>query len=227
MNRYNIFNQVHKGLRTALYETAASLQQTDFLNPQDVARTFEKIEEVIDLFHHHAHTEDHIVLPVLLQYEPSVVLAFEDEHVKDHALAQRLKELMFVYNHSVEDETRIQTGRTLNIAFVEMVIYNLGHMAREEDIVNKLLWRYFTDIELKQLTQKIVSQVSPAVMAKNTRWMMRALNNQELINWLREVRDHAPDFVFESLMTTAQNELAADRWQEVREEVTNQVALVY
>jgi hypothetical protein len=226
MNRYNIFNQVHKGLRTALYETAASLQQTDFLNRQDAAATFEKIEEVIELFHHHAHTEDHIVLPTLLQYEPSVVLAFEDEHVKDHALAQRLKELMFVYNHSLEDETRIQTGMILNIAFVEMVVYNLQHMAREEDIVNRLLWRYYTDIELKQLTQKIVSQVSPIIMAKNTRWMMRALNNQELITWLREVRDHAPGFVFESLMTAAENELVSDRWIEVKGEVINQAVAV-
>ena len=35
MKRYNIFNQVHKGLRALLYETIIKLQQTDFTDTED------------------------------------------------------------------------------------------------------------------------------------------------------------------------------------------------
>ena len=35
MNRYNIFYQVHKGLRELLYNTASRLQQTDFTNAEE------------------------------------------------------------------------------------------------------------------------------------------------------------------------------------------------
>lgn len=111
MNRYNIFNQVHKGLRSCLYETALALQQTDFTNPKTAAIVLEEVSEVIALFEKHADTEDRFLLPALSAYEPSVVAAFEDDHHKDHALAQRLQELIFVLVHSVTHETKAETGR--------------------------------------------------------------------------------------------------------------------
>lgn len=225
MNRYNIFNQVHKALRAALYETGQSLLQTDFISKSEAATTFTQIEEVIELFNNHAHTEDHIVLPELKDYEPGVVLAFAEEHEKDGDLARRLTELMFVYRQSTTDRTRIETGNLINISYIRLTVFNLEHMAREEEVVNRLLWRYYSDEQLQQLTQKIIGQVSPAIMAKYSRWLMRSLNNSELIGWLKEVRANAPDFISLNLMNIAKNELTAQRWLEVSEQVGHAVAV--
>ena len=50
MNRYNIFYQVHKGLRAMLYETALLLQHTDFTNFDEAEQAIEQLQTVVELF---------------------------------------------------------------------------------------------------------------------------------------------------------------------------------
>ena len=218
MNRYNIFNQIHKGLRSLLYETALLIQRTDFLNKEESKIALDRVKEVVELFEKHAHTEDTYVLPALTEYEPAVVNVFEEEHVADHKLSQRLKDLVFVYTHSEMDETRVQTGFAISIAFTEFLVFNLNHMAKEEKVLNKLLWRYYSDEQLHQLTIKIVAKQSPEAMTIAGKWMMRGLNNAEIIAWLKEVKNTAPDFVLKGLSTTAEKELTDKRWKFVHEQ---------
>lgn len=219
MNRYNIFNQIHKGLRGLLYETALAIQQTDFNNREEAKAITAQLAEAIELFEKHADTEDLLVFPALQEYEPSVLLVFEAEHDKDHALGQKLKELLFVLTHSISGETKLQTGKNIQKAFVEFMVFNLAHMEKEETVINKLLWRYYTDEQLHEITQKIVAQISPEMMAKYSRYMVRGLNNQEITSWLKEAKTNTPEFVFGSLMTIAERELHSHRWLQVREQV--------
>jgi len=55
-------------------------------------------------------------------------------------------------------------GEDLTKTFVEFVSFNLKHMAREEEVINSLLWRYCTDAELLHITQQIRSNTTPAEM---------------------------------------------------------------
>lgn len=219
MSRYNIFNQIHKGLRSLLYETSLMLQQTDFTAREEAKASIERMSEVVEIFEKHADTEDSMVFPALQEYEPSVVNLFEEEHEKDHALAMRLKELLFVYNHSIMEETKVETGKTINVVFIEFMVFNLEHMAKEEKVINRLLWRYYSDEQLHDITQQILSQLPPEFVAKTSRWMMRGLNNPEIIGWLKQVKATAPRFVFDGLMITAEKELHPHRWMEIREQV--------
>ncbi len=220
MARYNIFNQVHKGLRALLYETMIQLQQTDFTNVEETEDVTERIEIILSLFDSHAHTEDQFVLPAIVQYEPSVVDAFEQEHVKDLQLSQQLSDQLKALSLSVSTEAKIQMGAALCTAMLNFMLFNLSHMKKEEEVLNKLLWRYYSDDELKGVTQSIVAQIAPQKMSLYSKWMMRGLNNTEIINWLKEVKDNAPDFVFESLMEIASAELSEHRWQLVQEDLT-------
>lgn len=225
MNRYNMFNQIHKALRSLLYDTALLLQQTDFMSRDDVKDVLLRIEQVIDVFDKHADTEDSLVLPALAPYEPAVVNVFEEEHDKDHELAQRLKELVFVFLHSEASETRRQTGVAINVAYTEFLIFNLNHMAKEEKVLNRLLWRYYSDEELQQLTQTILSKQSPESMAFAGKWMMRGLSNNEIIAWLKEVQKNAPPFVLQALTATAENELPVTRWKLIQENIMTEKAV--
>ncbi|MEI9911533.1 MAG: hypothetical protein WDO71_18900 [Bacteroidota bacterium] len=72
MQRYNIFLQVHKGLKALLYDTALKVQHTDFWNVEEAEDTIERINEVVSLFEKHAHSEDTYVFSVVEKYEPSV-----------------------------------------------------------------------------------------------------------------------------------------------------------
>ena len=220
MQRYNIFNQVHKGLRVMLYETAKAIQLTDFSNAEESANAIEKLKLVLKLFEKHASTEDNLVFPRLTTHYPAVVDAFEKEHVEDLALTEQLNGLITTFENAGSREDKIKTGITLNRAFVHFLAFNLEHMAKEEDMLNKLFWQHYTDRELVQLTEEIVRNQPPDTLEIMSRWMMRGLNSMEIIYWLKNIKNNAPEFAFQSMIKMAEKEIDENRWQKVKEQLT-------
>jgi hemerythrin-like domain-containing protein len=213
--RYNTFYQVHKALRAMLYETATELQRTDFNNEEETRSVIASINTVVDVFDKHAYNEDHFVFPAVEQYEPSVVDAFEQEHVRDHELSTQLRTLINIYGSLSTDEERIQLGSALRKAFVDFLAFNLVHMAKEEDVINNLLWRYYTDEQIRAIEKQIISNQTPESIAVVWRWMLRGLSNTEIINWLKAVEKNAPPLVFKDLYLIAENELPGHRFRQV------------
>ena len=220
MNRYDIFNNIHKALRAMLYETALCLQQTDFNNEDETDTSLTQLNTVIDLFDKHAHTEDSIVFEAIKNKEPLLVHIFEKEHEEDHSLGERLHGLLTVFAQAISTGDKMAIGATIKQYFIDFIIFNLRHMAKEEDIINKALWKYYSDIELHTITQQIVAGIEPATMAQYSRWMMRGLSNNEITAWLKEIKNNAPDFIFQLHMQMAAQELTAHRWQLVQESIT-------
>jgi len=217
--RYNTFYQVHKALRAMLYETATELQRTDFNNEEEVNSVMINITAVVDVFDKHAHNEDRFVFSAVEQYEPSVVDSFEQEHVRDHELSTQLRTLINIYRSLSSDEEKIQLGSALRKAFVDFLAFNLVHMAKEEDIINNLLWRYYSDEEIRAIERQIIASQTPESTAVVWRWMLRGLSNGEIINWLRTIEKNAPQVVFKNLYLIAENELPGHRFRQVISEL--------
>lgn len=220
MSRYNMFLQVHKGLKALLYETALQVQHTDFWNVDEAEHVIEKINEVVRLFEKHAHSEDTIVFPAIEKYEPSVKDAFEQEHVQDLILGQRLERAIRAYDDAPVIVEKAEAGKQLEAAFLDFMVFNIEHMVKEEKVINPILWRYYTDDELHAITHTIVSQVPPEYMSRYSKWMMRGLNNLEISAWLREVEKNAPEPVFQGLFATAESELPERRFRQILECLT-------
>ncbi|HTH30204.1 MAG TPA: hemerythrin domain-containing protein [Lacibacter sp.] len=220
MKRYNIFNQVHKGLRALLYETIIKLQQTDFTNAEDADEAVQQVKVILDLFDEHAHTEDTFILPAIVEYEPSVVDLFAQEHVKDLQLSNNLNGLLQAFSLTISPDAKREIGAAISNALFEFMLFNLEHMKKEEDVLNKLLWRYYTDDVLHGFTMKIIANVPADKMPLYNKWMMRGLSNTEIIQWLKEVKNNAPEFVFHSYVDLALTELPEHRWQIVQEQLT-------
>jgi len=220
MQRYNVFYQVHKGLREMLYQTASLLQQTDFTNSEEAETTLQQVAEVMDLFDKHAHTEDNFVLPGIAVYERSVTTLFQQEHVEDHVLSNRMRALLGMFTEVQTEEETLQMTSAIRFAFVEFMVFNLKHMAKEEDMLNNLLWRHYTDEQIQGITQNILAHIAPEDMGRFSCWMMRGLSNNEIIKWLKEVKNNAPDFVFAGLLALAEKELPCQRWSNVQEGIT-------
>lgn len=216
MKRYNIFYQVHKGLREMLYSTASLLQQTDFSNPVQAATATAQVNEVINLFDKHAGTEDYMILPAIQQYEPSVTSLFAEEHVQDHALGEKLRSVVKGLLESASLEDRNTWGAVLRPVFIEFMVFNLNHMAKEEDVLNKLLWRYYSDAELHAITEKILGYLPPDTLQQYSAWMIRSMSNNEITEWLQQIKATAPEFMFSGLLATAERELPASRWETIR-----------
>lgn len=217
MQRYNIFFPVHKGLRALLFETAQGLQQTDFTDAAQSEKAVADVTEVVDIFEGHAAKEDHYVFAALTAYEPSVVAVFEQEHVEDHALGESLQNWLTALSYAQTNSARRTIGHELTQAFIDFAAFNLRHMAKEEKIINPLLWRYYSDAELHGITQKILATIAPAENAVVSRWMVKGMSNGEIAGWLQNVRNGAPQPVFASLLSLAEANLPAQRWHSVRE----------
>ena len=213
--RYNTFYQVHKALRAMLYETAIELQRTDFNNEEETTLLLNEITTVLDVFDKHAYHEDHFVFAAMQEFEPSVIDSFEQEHVKDHELATSLETLINIYHSPISDEERMQLGSAMRKAFVEFLSFNLVHMAKEEDIINNLLWRYYSDEQIRSIERKLVAAQTPQSVSIVWKWMLRGLSNQEISNWLTNVEKNAPVAVFNNLVALAEKELPDFRFRQV------------
>lgn len=211
--RHNSFNQIHKGLRAQLYDTALKIQQTDMSQGEAAAPVIEQIEEVLFLFESHAHGEDHYFNEPLEKTNPEVASLFEKEHVEDHRLANVLTSLIASYKQATSPEARTEKGKHLFYAFNEFIAFNLYHMNKEEIELNAALWDRYTDSEIKSIEQTLVQSIPPQKMMKYAKWMIRGINNQEIIHWLEEVRAVAPAPVFEMLIIIAETELPTERYQ--------------
>lgn len=218
--RYNSFYQVHKALRAMLYETAIELQRTDFNNNEEAMAVLSSITTIVNVFDKHAYNEDQYVFAAVTQYEPSIVDSFEQEHVKDHELAVQLRTLINIYPTLETDDEKNQLGSAMRKAFIDFMTFNLVHMAKEEDVINNLLWRYYTDDQIKAIERKIISNQTPESTAIVWKWMLHGLSNLEITNWLRAVEKNAPEVVFNNLFATAEKELPAIRFRQVIEELT-------
>lgn len=218
--RYNIFNQIHKALRALLYDTALTLQQTHFANAEEAEPALAKVRNVLDVFDKHAEHEDHFVLPAIQHFEPSIVDAFEQEHVEDHALAEELRILLNAFDDETNAGKKLELGYNIQKSFVAFMTFNLEHMAKEELVLNDRLWRYYSDAEIIVLNQKIVASIAPEEMAFTSAWMMKGLSNAEITGWLKAVQTNAPEFVFSALFAIAEKELPYTRFRKILEDLT-------
>ena len=89
-------------------------------------------------------------------------------------------------------------------------------MNKEETVLIGLLWRHYTDGELRQLTQKIIQAIAPQTLMAESRWMMRSINDKEVIEWLSGVKQGAQAAVFDAFWQMAEEELSAGRLTNVQ-----------
>ncbi len=218
--RYNLFHQVHQGLRSLLHETALDLQRTDFSRSNETGAVMESLQKVLRLFDRHAHTEDYYIFPLIASYEPSVADAFEQEHVKDHMLADLLQQSMLLYRGAESDREKQEVGRMIQSAYTKFHAFNLEHMAKEEDCLNPLIWRYYSDAELHEVTARIIREMPAEFMQPFNECMMRGLNDLEILHWLKQVEQKAPSVVFQALFATAKQELPASRFKKLLDALT-------
>jgi hypothetical protein len=222
MQRYNTFNMIHKALRALLYDTALSLQQTYFADASEAESALQKVATVIHQFEQHAHHEDAHILPAIHTFEPQLVEEFEKEHEADGALGERLKQLLNIFRATTLAEERIIAGSAIVKAFNDFLIFNLEHMAKEESVLNQALWAHYTDEQIMEINQQIVSSIPEEEKAISSKWMMRGINKMEAISWLKAMKQQAPEPVFLSVYSLVRSELPMHLRIEVQESIMDE-----
>jgi len=225
MQRYNTFNQIHKALRALLYDAALTLQQTDFIIKSECDTAVEKVVAILDIFEDHARHEDNHILPAIFSFEPAIVDVFEQEHDTDMELARALHLTIAELYRAVSVVDKQSLGKQLTNAFIQFMVFNLNHMAKEEEILNEILWRYYTDEENKKI-EAVIRQNSPAAKQPFiVKWMLRGISNSEAVVWLKGLQQQLPAPVFDGILAIAEAELPASRFQQIAARLSLQTAV--
>jgi hemerythrin-like domain-containing protein len=225
--RYSTFTKVHKGLRALLFDTAILIQHTDFTKDNEIRTVTDRLNEIILLFEGHAYAEDNFVFSMVKNINPAVIDALEEEHEEDHRLSQGLQYWINMLQQPLSAEERKAAGIALLIGLNEFIAFNLLHMNKEETLVNELIWETYSDEEIRANEQKLVRNIPPEKMMRYVKWMLRGLAVYEIIEWFKEVKETAPGFVFDALCEKAEEELAAQQWNEVKKGLCLEKSVVY
>lgn len=212
MNRYNLFHKVHKGLRALLYDTGMLLQRTDFTMESEAQEAIGRVQFVVSLFEQFQQAEDAVVLPAMMGYEVSVTNSFEQEHEEVYILGRKLEKLLSDFKTVSLPLEKVAVSNEIVATFEEYTLVQILHMAMEEQVVNRILWRYYTDAELQKLAWKIITDADAPLSTPYSKWILQGLNNNEIVRWLIEAKHTAKAVEFESLLRTAEAELHPRRW---------------
>lgn len=222
--RFNGFNQIHKGLRALLFDTALQLQHTDFSDPAAAEQSFSRVEQTLWLFDGHADTEDHFFFARVKEHAPAFIAAMEDEHVIDHNLGESLRKGMQAYRSATSEQERIQCGYEVMLSFFAFTAFNLTHMNKEETEVNAIIWKHYSDDDIHAMIATALQHIPPHKNEVYSRWMMRGLGNHEISSWLKQVAAVAPEEVYAGLLQLAKEEVPPARWPLIQQELHLQEA---
>lgn len=219
ITRHNLFNLVHKGLRYSLFDTAIKFQHADLGNKESAEGAIGQLEQVLKLFEGHAYLEDNFINEPLSHRDYAIADLFEKEHEEDERLGEMLKELISNWKKATSYEARKSKGLKLFYAFNEFMAFNLNHMNKEEIALNKSLWAHYTDVEIKAMVQHMLMTVGPEKIRPYNPWMVKAANNEEIVQWFNDIHAHAPADVYEAFYQLAENMLPTERMEHIRASV--------
>ena len=222
--RYNVFNMIHKALRALFYDTAVTIQRTDFDQPEANA-AIKKIEMVLQLLEEHSHHEDEFILPLVMTTNVELSNDFKKDHEVDHKLVEDLLKQIEDWRNATTAQQKIEAGSGIFMSFNEFIAFNLYHMNKEETLLLFALWKQYTDEELLNTSQQIVAKIQPQTLAFESEWMIRSNSNQEIINWLMGVKLSGVERVYDQLLLSAKNILPAERFNLIYKSLGSEMAL--
>ncbi|WP_295119012.1 hemerythrin domain-containing protein [uncultured Chitinophaga sp.] len=211
--RYNIFNQLHKGMRAMLYHLALLIQQTDFARDDQAVNTLLELEQLLRCLDLHNGLEDRFIIPALQPCNASLAEEFKREHITANAQRHDLLEQIANWRVAKDDSARKKAGNRIFYDFNELIAFTLYHMNKEEKVLNGVLWIHYSDAMIVQLEHAILSALPPNSLLEESRWMLRAINDAEVVNWMSDIKNNAPNEVFNVFMGLAEQELPYHRWR--------------
>lgn len=214
-NRYNVFNNIHKGLRGMLFDTQIKIQQTDFTSPE-AAEVIGNLEQVLMFFDEHADHEDRFILANIVKQEPVISQELENDHVLDHKLGEGLMDYILQWKQALTAKDKALAGQQIFYAFNEFIAFNLYHMNKEENQLLVLLWKHYTDEEIHGMETQILESINPQVLMEESRWMMRSMSVPEIAGWLQGIKMNAPEPVYGVFVQMAEEELPAARFEQLQ-----------
>lgn len=140
----DLFHNVHKGIRRALFDATFALGRED-----EDAR--ERLRKALLFTAHHGENEDVLLVPLLTARLPSVATRIRTAHEAIDGMLHRLR-------RDVDGDTPLAVLYARTCAFT--AVY-LEHVAEEEELIDPAIRAVYRDDELAFVGRESVARTSP------------------------------------------------------------------
>ena len=219
LRKTDLFTFIHKSIRSMIYNAASKLQTADFGDETEVKILLSSLRHDLDLLHEHAVNEDNIIFPEIADEEPQMIEVLNEEHKKLETKLNSILVLIEKIEHTNSMEERMLLGNSLNSLFNDFIADYLTHMNHEEATVLEASLKYLTNEELIAIRTRIQSNVPPDRYKIWMNWMLKSLNNFELIGLLSGMKAGAPPQVFENVVGVAQTVIEKEKWSKIKSQL--------
>ena len=209
--RYDMYAQIHKGLRSFMMHTLEKLGRTDPRDASESQEALDALRALLGLCRTHLEKENAFVHAALEARRPGSTAKIALEHVHHErsiaALEEAAREL-----EQVADEARAAAALALYRALALFIAENFEHMHVEETAMNALLWEAYDDAELAGIERAIVASIAPAQATLVARWMLPALDSAERAAKLALMQANAPREAFAGVLAMLKQHLSERDW---------------
>jgi len=197
--RFNIYLQIHKGVRAALATLLLQVGRTDPHDEAEIAETLTAVRDLLTFLREHLQHEDDWIHPALEARRPGSSHGTRDDHAHHaEALAALVSTL-----RAVERCPGGQRGTGLMRLYRQLALFvaeNLEHMHVEETDNHAALVASYSDAELHELDRRLVASIPPAALMTALRWMLPNMNAPDRAAMLGAMRAAAPAEVVDAVL---------------------------
>lgn len=221
--RLSLYKEIHKGVRSLMFEVTTRSGRVDFHDAEQVAAFRADVERTFRLLAAHAEHENEWIGPVIAKHAPAlsdhIGMAHDDHESHFNAILSGLDAIDASAADAAVKGHRIVVS--LSRFFGDLMV----HMADEEQEVMPAIWAALTEEQVQTLHHDLVASIAPQEMAEWAAYMIPSANTPERVAMLGGMKLSAPPQVFAMFrelarrLLTPQDDAALERGLEALEPV--------
>lgn len=217
-SRISLVTSPHKGIRYAFAQLGCKAGSLDFADQTAVADLKNQLVEFGELLEEHADLENRFILTALEERAPGSARHDEEDHKQLHFMQENLlSKLDAILALSGSPAEAARLGYEFYQDFGMLHAAHLEHMMEEETVTQNLMWKHFTDEELRGLHGQIVGSIPPPVMLAWMQFILPASTRGERADMLKGMQANAPAPFFMQVMTAARQHLPTGEFEKLEE----------
>ena len=209
--RFNLYAQIHKGLRACMSEVLMTVGRVDPHDDSDIDDAAAAVRGLVDFARDHLKHEEQLIHPALEARRPGSSAETHSDH-QHHLESFGLIERSLRAVELSQGAERAGAVQRLYRQLALFVSANFEHMHVEETENHAVLCAAYSEEEILELHRKIVAAVQPAALMVALRWMIPASSAPERAALLAGMQRDAPPQVFAAVLEMIRPHLAARDW---------------
>jgi len=216
MERINLFEDSHKGIRNGLSQLSFLAGNTDYTKPDPVKKLYSLGKDLFLLLNIHAAYEDEMIIAELEKKMPGSTKHDAEEHEAIEAEQQQLEHMLDeIYDGAVNHRDMTELGSRFYFELNLFYSQYLMHMADEETVTMNVLWENFTDEELDMIGKKTIERFTPEVAMKWQSFIIPSLSPAQRAKVLKSVKAIAPKKAYNAYLSVVEKILPAEEFADL------------